>query len=247
MYEYKRSENYSIPFQCGLYPPPPYYYNNIRSLNIRFRCPLDIKQKFIPQELKPIEEPDTFIIVEYPESTIGPYFEVVVVFSCKYKDNLGSYLVNLYVDSDVAFAAGREIWGYPKKMAEIELSEIKNNIISGSLTRKGITLFDTEVELETKVNEFDIDKLKEMRAPVYTLKIIPDVAVNRNPLIRQLTVNYDDFRNFFKTRNIKKINFINCRYSKYDILYDYLKDAEKNIGGYYLEHCMVLTNGEVVE
>jgi acetoacetate decarboxylase len=246
MIDYKRSENYSIPFQCGLYPPPPYYYNNVRSLNIGFRCPLDIKRKFIPHELKPNEELDTFIIVEYPESTIGPYFEVVVVLSCKYKDKPGSYLANLYVDSDAAFAAGREIWGYPKKMAEIKLSSIKENIITGSLTRKEITIFDTEVELDTNVVEVDFEKLNEMKAPVYTLKIIPDVTDNDNPLIRQLTVNYNNYSSFLRSRVIKKINFINSRYSKYDILHDYLKDAEKQIGGSFIEYCMVLTNGEVV-
>lgn len=135
MFEYKRSENYSIPFQCGLYPPPPYYYDDIRSLNIAFRCPLEIKRNFIPPELEPSEELDSFNIIEYPESTIGSYNEIVVVLSCKYEDTPGSYLVNLYVDSDVAFAAGREIWGYPKKMADIKLSQIKENIISGSLTQ----------------------------------------------------------------------------------------------------------------
>lgn len=196
--------------------------------------------------MEPSEELDSFNIIEYPESTIGSYNEVVVVLSCKYKGRSGSYLVNLYVDSDVAFAAGREIWGYPKKMAEIQLSQIKKNIISGSLTRNKITLFDTEVELDTNVREIDFNSLNEAKAPTYTLKIIPDVADNNNPLIRQLTVNINNIRSYFRSRKIKKINFINCKYSKYDILYDYLDTAEKNIGGNYFEYCMTLTTGEVV-
>ncbi|KKN45547.1 hypothetical protein LCGC14_0682000 [marine sediment metagenome] len=246
MLEYIRAENYSIPIQCGLYPPPPYFYNNIRSLNIGFRCPIDIKRKFIPHELKPIGELDNFTIIEYPESTIGPYNEVVVSLSCQYKDKPGTYLVNLYVDSDIAFAAGREIWGYPKKMAEIKLSVIKDNIITGSLKRREITLFDTEVELDTKIIDVNFNKLNEMKTPTYTLKIIPDVADNKAPLIRQLTVNYSNIRSFFRMQKIKKINFINFEYSKYDILYDYLNDAERDLGGNYYENCMELTNGEVV-
>jgi acetoacetate decarboxylase len=247
MFEYKRSENYSIPFQCGLYPPPPYYYNNIRALNIRFRCPIDIKQKFLPYELKPTQNPDAFIIIEYPESTIGSYNEVIIVLSCKYKDKPGSYLANLYVDDDVAFAAGREIWGYPKKMGKIKLSHVVDNTISGSLSRKGIELFDTEVELDKNVTQVDFNQLNENKSPAYTLKLIPDVADNKKPLIRQLTVNYDNFTKFFRSREIKKINFFNYAYSKYDILHDILKDAEENIGGSYNEYCMVLTNGEVVQ
>ena len=50
---------------------------------------MDIKQKFLPSELKPTQNPDTFIIIEYPESTIGSYNEVIIVLSCKYKDKPG--------------------------------------------------------------------------------------------------------------------------------------------------------------
>ena len=39
---------------------------------------------------------------------------------CKYKGEVGVYILAMHVDNDMAMALGREMFGYPKKMAEIK-------------------------------------------------------------------------------------------------------------------------------
>ena len=130
MVNYERLIDYSMPRQCGLFPPPPYEFHHIRAIFVFFQCPTDIKEKALPPELDPDKGFDTIFIAEYPDTTIGPYNENLILLSCKYKKKLGNYVYNIYVDSEEALTAGREIWGYPKKLCEINLSPIKENKVN---------------------------------------------------------------------------------------------------------------------
>jgi uncharacterized protein with NAD-binding domain and iron-sulfur cluster len=49
-------------------------------------------------------------------------------------DKMGLYPICLYVDDDAALAAGREIYGFPKKMARIELGSHEINVIRCNLS-----------------------------------------------------------------------------------------------------------------
>jgi len=42
-----------------------------------------------------------------------------------------------------------------------------------------------------------------------------------------------------------KVNYLNSKYSQYDICHEILKDANKNIGGFYLEYDLTLPNGKI--
>ncbi|MHA1659038.1 MAG: acetoacetate decarboxylase family protein [Promethearchaeota archaeon] len=246
MVDYKRQINYSMPHQCGLFPPPPYKYPKMRAIVVIFQCAQGIKEKYLPPELEPIEYGfDSIFISEYPDSTIGPYNENLILLNCKYKNNLGSFVFNIYVDSDEALTAGREIWGYPKKMCEIYLSPIQDNIVRGTLTRKGMTFLDIEVELMDQPPGMDPKAMIE-NMPLYNLKIIPDVADNTKPLVRQLTETNMKYEEFYKKFGAKT-NYIKSQYSQYDICHEILKDANKNLGGFYIECDQILPNGRVLE
>lgn len=53
----------------------------------------------------------------------GPYNELTLAVPSTFEDRVGQYCVILYVDKDSAIAAGREIWGFPKKYARISVQE----------------------------------------------------------------------------------------------------------------------------
>lgn len=61
------------------------------------------------------------VFASYPESTLGPYQEVVQFLACGYQTRSVRFATHLYVTSDVAMAAGREMGGYPKKIARIRI------------------------------------------------------------------------------------------------------------------------------
>lgn len=244
MGDYERPVDYSMPRQWGLYPPPPYQYSHIRAIIVFFQCPPDVKEKYLPPELDSDKAMDTILIAEYPDTTLGPYNESLMLLSCKHKKKMGFYVFNIYVDSDEALTAGREIWGYPKKFCEIKLSPPQENKVQGTLTRKGIRFLDVEVELLDEVPQFDPKLLGAM--PLYNLKIIPDIADNSKPVLRQLTANNGEYGEFYEILKVKT-NYIKSQYSQYDLCHEILKDANKTIGGIYAEYDLTLPNGRVLE
>jgi len=218
----------------------------MRAIIILFQCALGIKKIYLPPELESNEQGfDVIFISEYPDSTLGPYHENLILLGCKYKRKMGSFVFNIYVDSDEALTAGREIWGYPKKLCEISLSAIKDNKIKGTLTRKGITFLDIETELIDEPLNIDPKVMME-GMPLYNLKLIPDVESNIIPALRQLTETRMKYEVFYKKLRLKT-NHIKTIYSKYDICHEILKDAKKDLGGIYVECDQILPNGRILK
>jgi len=168
-----------------------------------------------------------------------------MLLNCKYKDIPGVYVFSIYVDDDVALTAGREIWGIPKKMAKIELSSIQNNKIKGKISRKGTILFDVEVEIKKEAPGMDPKAMFEA-LPFYNLKLIPDVANNTKPALRQITETVLKLGDIH-IQNVAIPKYFNTNHSQYDITDEILKDATKDLGGFYVEYDFILPNGRVLE
>jgi len=206
----------------------------------------ETKKKFLPPELEAVEFPfDILFISEYPDSTVGPYNENLILLYCKYEGKPGLFVMNIYVDSDEAMAAGREIWGYPKKMCEIKLSPIQDNKIKGSLTRKGKKIINIEVELGDKPPGVDPSYLISS-FPLINLKVFPDVEDNTKNCFKQLTATTLQWTDIKVKRGLK-VKSINSEYSEYDICADVLNKANFNLGGFYLECNQILPNGKILK
>lgn len=250
MTDYKQQIDYSMPRQNGLFPPPPYKYPNMRAIVVLFQCSPGIKEKYLPPELEPIEYGfDAIFISDYPDSSVGPYFENLIVLNCKYKDQPGAFVFNIYVTTEEALTAGREIWGYPKKLCDIKLSQIEEKdgrkTIYGSLTRKDITFLEVELNVLDDPPGMDPQGMIE-NMPLYNLKLIPDVSSNSTPALRQLTETNMKYENFTKQFGAET-NYVKSKYSKYDICHELLKDANTNLGGFYIECTQILPNGKILE
>jgi acetoacetate decarboxylase len=246
MIENNQNVDYSMPRQCGLYPPPPIEYKNARALALVFQCAPNKKKFYLPNELEPIESSlDTLIILEYPETSIGPYNEAILLLSCTYRNKPGVFVYSIYVDDDVALAAGREIWGIPKKIAEISLSKIKKNKINGKVIRKGTTIFDISAEImDTEPGLNPKDMFESL--PFYNLKLIPDVEDNTKAALRQLTETSIKIEKVH-TQNGALTNYLKSQRSQYDISHEVLEDALKDLGGFYAEYDFILPNGKILE
>lgn len=243
---YDQQVDYSMPRQCGLFPPPPYKYPRMRAIIALFQCAPGVKEKYLPPEFIPIEYGfDTIFITEYPDSTIGPYNENLILLNCEYKGIPGSFVFNIYVDSDEALTAGREIWGYPKKMCDIKLSPVQDGKVRGTLTRKGITFLDVEINVLDKPPGMNPKGMME-NMPLYNLKFIPDVQDNTKFALRQLTETNLKYESFHEKRGATT-SYIKTEYSKYDICHEILKDANKNLGGFYVVCDQILPNGRILE
>lgn len=228
-----------------MFPPPPIRYPNMRAMVCLFKVSKEIKKKILPPEITPVEFPfDAIFISEYPDSSIGPYNENLILLYCKYEKQPGLFVMNIYVDDDVALAAGREIWGYPKKRAEITLSPLSNSI-RGSVARKGKNIIQVEADVLDKAPGLD-PKVMIEGSPLYNLKLIPDVEDNTKPALKHLTATQLSWENVKVTKTLK-VKSVKSEYSEYDICSEVLNVADTSIGGFYIECDQILPNGKLLK
>jgi acetoacetate decarboxylase len=218
----------------------------MRAIVCLFKATSEAKRRVLPPELESVEFPfDAIFIAEYPDSTIGPYNENLILLYTKYGKMQGLYVMNIYVDDDAALTAGREIWGYPKKLCNIKLSPIKNNKITGTLVRKGKTILHVEAELTEKAP--GVDPSYFLKAfPLINLKLIPDVADNSRPALSQLTETHIAWHNIRVAKGLK-VKSITSEYSPYDVCSEVINVSDTSIGGFYVECDQTLPNGRVLK
>jgi len=121
---------------------------------VLFRTDPDVVKRIIPEPLKPLAEPFAMaFIARYPKTNFGSvYNEAALTLVVEYEGELGGYCLTMPVTEDMALIGGREVFGFPKKIAdEISLERTENGV-KGRYVRKGIELmnlsmsFDEEVE-----------------------------------------------------------------------------------------------------
>ncbi len=126
---------YNMPLDAPLYAKPPIYYRHTEAISFTYETDKDAVLDILPEGLE-MAEPAlaTVLFIRYPFSTLGPYEEVILSVPCLLDGQPKSYIPHIVVNSDIPFAAGREIWGYPKKFAHITL-EKDGDIMVGTMER----------------------------------------------------------------------------------------------------------------
>ena len=121
----------------------------------------EIVSRLLPPPLLPADAPTGLIfIAHYPKTNLGPgYREAALFLHCKYKDEQGSYCLAMPIDSEESrLYNGRDIFGFPKKMAAIHM-ERNGQEVHGWVERHGIRF----VEIKAKITD-SFPELPEMGA-----------------------------------------------------------------------------------
>lgn len=165
---------FSMPLTSPSYPKGPYQFNNREFLVVTYETDMEILKEVVPEPLEVVEPLVKFEFIRMPDSTgFGNYTESGQVIPVRYKGKSGSYSHSMYLDDEAPIAGGREIWGFPKKLANPSLEVIDETLI-GKLSYE-----NTQVALATmgyKYEPLDTKKIiKSMLEPCYLLKIIPHV------------------------------------------------------------------------
>jgi acetoacetate decarboxylase len=128
----------SMPAAGPSYPAGPYRFVDREFLVITYETDPEVIRQQLPEPLEPIDEP----LVQYewirmPDSSgFGSYTETGVVIPARlYGEDVG-FVSQMYLDDDPPIAAGREIWGFPKKYAHPKL-EIVKDTLTGTLEYAG--------------------------------------------------------------------------------------------------------------
>jgi acetoacetate decarboxylase len=131
---------YSTPHVAPLYTALPYHYKNVTKISAFCRCDPTALRRFLPPDFDLVGDVCELFIMEAPDAgPLGSYNEAGLVIPARYGDIIGAHVALEYVETDDSLAAGREIWGYPKKLADVPMS-IKGNSVSGKVLRRGVAL-----------------------------------------------------------------------------------------------------------
>lgn len=182
------------------YPIKGTFYD-AETVTIYFETKQDVMERLIPSPLKPFEMPIAAILLaNYPKTGFGvSYKESALFLTASYNGGMGVYCLSMPVTNDMAMILGREIFGYPKKMANIEFN--KNGAsIDGWTERRGVRFLNVKVDLTGKWNNEEAralfeDHMKPKRELViYNYKFFPapdNMGFDYNPRLIKERVQFD--------------------------------------------------------
>jgi hypothetical protein len=104
------------------------HYRDIDYVSIAFTTDATKAAALLPKTLELIPIPGlpgqsaaSLVFAKYRECDLGPYMEVIVSIPVIHSGRVYGYLAAIYVDTDAALLAGRELGGYPKKLAQVTM------------------------------------------------------------------------------------------------------------------------------
>jgi acetoacetate decarboxylase len=169
-----RAQAFAMPLVNPTFPRPPYRFYNREYIIISYRTDPKALAAVVPEPLEVTDNIVKYEFIRMPDSTgFGDYTESGQVIPVRYQGQHGSYVHSMYLDDDAPIAGGREIWGFPKKLATPKISH-EGDVIVGTL-HYGSQLC-ASATLGYKHQAVDTATVAQaLQAPNFLLKIIPHV------------------------------------------------------------------------
>jgi len=169
-----RQNAYSMPLTSPSFPPGPYRFFNREYFVITYRTDLDALAAVVPEPLEVARPVVNYEFIRMPDSTgFGDYTETGQVIPVRFKGEEGVYVHSMYLDDDAPIAGGRELWGFPKKLASPKIS-IESDVLVGTLHYGSVLCASGTMGYKHHAVDHD-GVLKSMKVPNFILKIIPHV------------------------------------------------------------------------
>lgn len=180
--------NMPAPRWIRTYPAGPYRFYNREYLIITYETDRKMLEMILPPGLELVDPPVVkFEFIRMPDSTgFGDYTESGAIVPVQHKGEEGTFTIAMFLDCESPIAGGREIWGFPKKLAKPKMF-VEEDVLVGILNYGSITI--ATATMGYKHHEADRKAiLKAMKKPVFLLKNIP--GVDGKPQVNQLTKTY---------------------------------------------------------
>lgn len=169
-----RKNAFAIPLTSPAFPMGPYKFFDREFMIITYRTDPDRLRALVPE---PLEIPEPLVKYEFirmPDSTgFGDYTETGQVIPVTYRGRKGSYQVAMYLNDHPPIAGGREIWGFPKKLAAPSLGKEVDTLI-GTLDYGPVSVATGTTGYKHRALD-PAPILRGLQEPNWLLKIIPHV------------------------------------------------------------------------
>ena len=186
-YSFSNEFNMPAPRWLRSYPAGPYRFINREFFIITYETDPDVLHAILPPPLELLQPVIKFEFIRMPDSTgFGDYTESGQIIPVRYKGEEGGFTIAMFLDCESPIAGGREIWGYPKKLARPKLF-VEEDTLVGTLHYGSVNIATGTMGYKHR----EIDKksiLESVKKPVFLLKNIP--GADGKPMINQLTRTY---------------------------------------------------------
>jgi acetoacetate decarboxylase len=181
---------FSMPPYAPLFPKPPYFYKNATLMIFKYITSESVA-RMVPDLVELADPPSAgLVFASYPSSNLGAYDEVVLYLDVVFKGRPFQFAAFLYVTTDSAMAAGREMGGYPKKIARIAFLPGPDQ--TAVMERpSGLRICTGSMRPEERM--FPDPDPQKTAGPVLpmvlnylTLRLIPNPQVNQPPTVAEL-------------------------------------------------------------
>jgi acetoacetate decarboxylase len=178
---------FAMPLTSPAYPIGPYRFYHREFLIITYRTDPQKLRELVPEPLT-IEEPLVkFEFIRMPDSTgFGDYTECGQVIPVTLQGRKGGYSHCMFLDDHPPIAGGRELWGFPKKLAKPTLRAQIDTLV-GTLDYGPVRIATGTMGYKHKAADLAAVKAS-LLAPNFLLKIIPHV--DGTPRICELVEYY---------------------------------------------------------
>jgi acetoacetate decarboxylase len=174
-----RAKAFAMPLTNPAYPPGPYKFYNREFVVITYRTDIDALRAVVPEPLEVAGDTVSYEFIRMPDSAgFGDYTETGQVIPVRFKTadgtvQDGGYVHAMYLDDESPIAGGREIWGFPKKLATPKISHESETLVCklhfGSVLCVSASMGYKHHELDPA------PVLASLARPNFMIKIIPHV------------------------------------------------------------------------
>ncbi|OGT37029.1 MAG: acetoacetate decarboxylase [Gammaproteobacteria bacterium RIFCSPHIGHO2_12_FULL_38_14] len=169
------------------YPNGPYRFINREFFIITYETDATLLKEILPPGLELLAPQIKFEFIRMPDSTgFGDYTESGQVVPVRYKGEEGGFTISMFLDCHAPIAGGREIWGFPKKLAKPKLF-VQEDVLLGFLDYGSVRIATATMGYKHDVADQKA-VLEAVKKPIFLLKNIP--GVDGKPEINQLTRTY---------------------------------------------------------
>ncbi|HEX5125581.1 MAG TPA: acetoacetate decarboxylase [Rhodocyclaceae bacterium] len=182
-----KAKAFAMPLTSPAFPPGPYRFVNREFLVITYETDIDALRAVVPEPLQITDPLVKYEFIRMPDSTgFGDYTESGQVIPVTFDSARGSYVHSMYLDDHPPIAGGRELWGFPKKLAQPKL-HVDIDTLIGTLDYGPIRIATATMGFKHREASHD-SVLAALAQPNFLLKIIPHV--DGSPRICELVRYY---------------------------------------------------------
>ncbi len=122
-------------------------FTGARRAHLRFLTTPEFVEQVLPPGLAPGAQPMVAVTIgEFGSNCVGDFAGATISIPARYGAVEAAYVLTMFMSTDHAIVFGRDLFGEPKKQADIEL-KITGNQLHGTVDRMGVRLMDLSLGL----------------------------------------------------------------------------------------------------